>query len=335
MGGVTLPLSQDIGNSLFNNPAALSHNTKLRAEFLDVDGDLGSQNFSAFGQGMTGLGGLSGQLNSNPNKTYSQGISNVSAVSWGGFGIGVLYQNRSNAYSDGTTAHYQTLVDLVPAVGYGVSLARGVLRLGYSLQYVNEASGIAQAPSNSSASYLSGLGQGHGFSSTVSANLIMPVTYLPTFSVIGRNLGGLHFSGGNLISQASNVNGLPADQPSSVDAAFNWTVRLSGTVKSFWFFEYDDVSNTANLPVLERMRFGVELDLSPSFNLRVGTTGGQFSGGIGYRSESSEINLAMYQDRSPFATNGYWDTRYALQYKVFLQSHNTRDREAEEKRNQQ
>jgi hypothetical protein len=329
MGGVSLPLSQDIGNSLFNNPAGLARNLKFKAEFINLDADIGAPILGGLGTGMTTLGGLSGTLNANPNVTYSEGFSNLTALSWGGLGVGVLYQNRVRAYSDGTTAHYQTLDDLVPAVGYGLSLARGVVRIGYSLQYINDASGVAQSASNSSASFLNGVKQGHAFSSNASVNFAFPFTYLPTLSLLGRNIGGLHFVDGNLLSPAKNASGTPDDIKGSIDAAFNFTVRLSGTLKSYWFLEYDDVTSTAGLPFLERTRAGLEIDFTPAFSLRGGMNGVQFSGGIGFRSESSEINVTYYNDRSPFPANGYWDTRYALQYKVFFQGHNTRDRNAD------
>jgi hypothetical protein len=331
MGGVSLPLSQETGNNLFNNPAGLARNEMFKAEFLNLDVDVGSAMFGALGTGMTTLGGLNSQLNANQNQTYAEGITELTALSWGGFAVGVLYEDRVRAYSDGTDLHYQVLNELIPAVGYGLSLARGVVRLGYSLEYVNEASGIAQTPESNNASFLSGINQGHGFSNNASVNFVLPYQYLPTFSVIGRDIGGLRFSGGNLISPVKNASGLPSNEDMTVDAALGLTVRLSGTVKSYWFLEYDDAMNTLHLPFFERAKFGVDLNLSQAFSIRAGTNGGQFDGGIGFRSESSEINLTMYSERSPFPANEYWDTRYALQYKIFFQDHHSRDRESEAK----
>ncbi len=329
LGGITLPISQEIGNNLFNNPAGLARNEMFKAEYLNLDADVGSAMFGALGTGMTTLGGLNSQLNANQNRTYAECISELTALSWGGLAVGVLYEDRVRAYSDGTNLHYQVLNELIPAVGYGISLARGVVRLGYSLEYVNEASGVSQTPESNNASFLSGINQGHGFSNNASVNFILPYQYLPTFSVIARDIGGLHFSGGNLTSPVTGASGLPSDEAMSVDASLSFTVRLSGEVKSYWFFEYDDVTDTVRLPFFEKAKFGVDLNLSHAFSVRIGTSGGQFDGGIGFKSESSEINLSMYNERSPFPGNSYWDTRYALQYKIFFQDHNTRDREAE------
>ncbi len=332
LGGTTLGLSHEIGNSLFNNPAALSRNTQFKAEFLNLDLDANSGTLSGLGMSslkMSSLGGLTTSLNENPNKVYSTGFSNLTAVSWGGLGVGILYQNRTRAYSDGTTVHYQTLHNMIPTVGYGIALARGVVRLGYSFQYVNEASGVASANSDSSASFTDGISQGHGYSQNLSVNFVFPFTYIPTFSLMARNIGNLHFTSGSLMTGANNPIGTPADVPMSIEAAFGMMVRLSGSLKSHWYLQYKDVTDTAHMPLLERTSLGVDLDLSESVELRGGYNGSQFSGGIGYKTDQSEIGLAFYHERSPFAAIDYWDTRYALQYKIFFQDHNSRNREAE------
>ena len=334
MGGVTLPLSEEVGSSLFNNPAALARNAKFKAEFLNLTLDANSGVLGSLGLStlkMTGLGGMSATLNSNANKLYSAGFGNLTAVSWGGLAVGLLFQQRVRAYSDGTIAHYETTQDFVPTVGYGLSLARGVIRLGYSLQYVNKTSGTAQGNSDSGASFMNGMREGHGFSSNASVNFVFPFTYLPTFSLLGRNLLGLHYSSGSLLPRAKNSAGLPPDEATSIDAAFNLTVRIASSIKSLWYLQYKDLSNTAHLPFLERFNLGLELALSQSFGVRTGITGNQFSAGLGYRSPSSEINLAWYHERSPFSNISYWDTRYALQYKVFFNDHNSKDRDSEMK----
>ena len=334
MGGVTLPLSEEVGNSLFNNPAALARNSKFRAEILNLSLDANSGVLGSLGLStlkMTSLGGMSTTLNSNINKLYSAGFGNLTAVSWGGFAAGILFQQRVRAYSDGTIAHYETTQDFVPTVGYGLSLARGVMRLGYSLQYVNKTTGTSQGNSDSSASFMNGMQEGHGFSSNASVNFVFPFAYLPTFSLLGRNLLGLHYTSGSLLPRAKNSAGLPPDEATSVDEAFNLTVRVSSSIKSFWFLQYKDLTSTAHLPFLERFNLGLDLALSQSFSLRTGITGNQFSAGLGYRSPSSEISLAWYHERSPFSSIGYWDTRYALQYKVFFNDHNSRDRDSETK----
>ena len=335
MGGVTLPLSDDIGNALMNNPAALAKNTKFRAEIINLNLDANTSMVSNIGLNtlkMTGLSGMESSLNSNTNQIYGAAYSNMSAVAWGGLGIGLLMQERSVAYSDGTNIHYQTLSQTVPTIGYGFSLARGIVRVGYSFQYVNETTGTGQAAAtDSTASFLNGLDQGHGFSQNASVNFVFPFTYLPTVSIIGRNLGGLHYTSGSLASFGNGVVGLPADEPTSVDASLNFTVRISGELKSGWYFQYKDMTGTSGLPFLEKLNTGLEVNVSKSVSVRAGLTGTQFSAGFGYKSDMSEINLAWYHEQTPFPGLSYWDTRYALQYKIYFKDKNARDRNSEVK----
>jgi hypothetical protein len=149
--------------------------------------------------------------------------------------------------------------------------------------------------------------------------------------VVARNLGGVHYSSGALLSRAKSPLGVPSDEEMSVDAAFSFMVRISGSLKSNWYIQYKDLTHSVSVPVLEKLNVGVDFNLSPNVSIRTGMTSTQFSAGIGYRSQASEINLAYYHDQNPFTNVAYWDTRYALQYKVFFQEQNSRNREEETK----
>jgi len=331
LGGVTLPLTDEIGNSLFNNPAALARNTQFRAEYLNLNLDLNSGAAGNFlgATHATSLGGFTRTLNQNPNVLYGIGGGNLTALSWGGFAVGALIQERNRSYSDGTQVYYQTLSQIIPVIGYGLSLARGVVRLGYSFQMVNEASGIAQSSSDSSAGYLKGVSAGMGYSHTASVNFAFPYRYLPTVSLVARNALGTSFKRAPIFRRADSPVGNPPDQPASYDAAFNFMFRLSGTMKANGYLQYKDFLGATQTSILDRLSAGMDLSVSPAVNLRVGVMGVRFAGGIGYQSPSSEIHLAYYKDPNPFTALGADDTRFALQYKVFFQDANSRVRESE------
>jgi hypothetical protein len=316
MGGVTVPLADEVGNSLFNNPAGLARSDKFKAEYLNLNLDANNNFLSNIGAGttkMTTLSGLQPTLNANQNQIFNSGISELTALSWGG-----------------TNTYYKTVSQTIPTVGYGLSLARGVVRLGYSLQYVNESEGSESIPnSQSGAAFLSGLSQGHAFSHTASVNFVLPFQYLPTFSVVGRNLFGLHYTAGDILPRAQDASGLPADESMSVDMALGFTTRISGPMKANWYVQYQDATNSIGLPIMQKLGLGANLGLSQAFSVRAGFTGNQFSAGFGYKSEASEINLAWYHEQSPFPTVSYWDTRYTLQYKLYFQDRNTRNRDSE------
>ncbi|NDG86131.1 MAG: hypothetical protein EBX52_13965, partial [Proteobacteria bacterium] len=81
LGGMTLPLSDETGNSLFNNPAGLARNPKFRSEPINLNLDLNSGVMGSFvnSTGFASLGGFTSNLNSNVNKVYSGGFGNLTA----------------------------------------------------------------------------------------------------------------------------------------------------------------------------------------------------------------------------------------------------------------
>ncbi len=323
MGGGVLSNTDELGNAMMNNPAGLARFKGFRAEPLNLNFSMNSNLVSNVGTallGSTTLGGISSTMNSNTSSPFGLGGSNLTAFSWGGVAVGFLWQEHSRAISDGTTASYQAVSQFIPTIGYGFGLARNIIRVGYSLQYVNETSGTATATSDSSASYLSGLSKGSGLSHNVSINFSLPFTYLPSLSVIARNLGGLHFTGSRLLSRGTNFSGTLASENMSVDASFDFLVKITSNLKTHWYLEYRDLGNHVSFPsYFERINMGVDLALNRSISFRGGMTGiANFSAGLGYRSENGEINLAYYKEKSPFSYGDSWDTRYALQYKVML-----------------
>jgi hypothetical protein len=323
LGGVVLPLGEEAGNALMNNPAGLARFTGYRSEPLNLSFTANSNVISNIGSTLGNtfsLGGLSSTMNSNANSQFGLGISNMSAFAWNGLAVGFLIQEFSSATSDGTNHKSHAVSQFIPTVGYGFGLARNIIRVGYSLQYVNQVSGDATGTSDTNASFLRGIQKGSGLSHNLSVNFALPFTYLPTISVIARNLGGLHFATGGILPRGSAITGAPGAEQMTVDAAFDFLVRISGTLKTHWFFEFKDFTMKSNISsVFERLSTGLDISLSPNFALRGGMTGiAQFSGGLSYRSPNSEISLAYFNEKSPFSTTAAWDTRYALQYKIML-----------------
>lgn len=333
LGGVTVSISDEIGNSLFNNPAALARNTKFKAEYLNLNVDANSNLLGNLGLNTlnaTSLGGLSTQLNADQNKVYQAGYGGLTALSWGGFAVGALFQRQVSAFSDGTNIEYNGNSQVVPAAGYGIALARGVVRLGYSMQYINQAYGSAITPStNSAASALSGLSEGRGLSHNASVNFVFPFTYLPTFTILARNIGGTHFVGGSLFTGASNSAGITPDEPMSVDFAFNFVVKVSSKMRSNWHIQYVDALSAYSMSFLDRISVGGDLSLSQNFLLRVGLNELRMSAGIAFKSKSSEIGLTWYNEKNPLLSAN--DARFGLQYKFYFQDQNTRDPEGEKK----
>ncbi len=324
LGGVSLPMTDSVVGNMMNNPAGLAKNELFQAEYLNLGLQGNSSTFAHFGTSTISEPSMKSyltQLNADANSLYGMGGSLSSAISWKGFAFGVVTQQSFSAVSSNGTISYTSTAQTIPAIAFGIPLARGVVRLGYSLQYVNQTSGIAStSAANGPYGYTYGLLQGHGFSNNASANFVFPYTYLPTVSVIARNILGLNYSSGSLLGRADSPAGLPQNEPMVVDAALNFTVRVTGTMKTIWYFQYQDAFHAINTSVTEHFATGVDFQFSKAFSLRGGLTGGnnffdpQFSLGMGYRNDGHIINFAWYHERNPLAGGPGYDTRYMLQY---------------------
>ena len=112
-----------------------------------------------------------------------------------GFALGLLMSNDIGATSDAAgNVRYRSLYQFIPAAAFGVRLAGGIVRLGYSVQWVNEAAGDVSVPSGTELGYNQNLAQGSGFSHMVGAALTLPLTYLPQFDLVARNVGSAVFA---------------------------------------------------------------------------------------------------------------------------------------------
>jgi hypothetical protein len=324
MGSVVLPVQDEVGNVLMNNPAALARYKGYRAEPLNLGLSVNSNHLMdgilSSPTGAYTLGGISSILNGSPDTPFGLGYSNMSAFSYGNWAAGILIQEHSRAISDGTNVTYQAINQIVPTIGFGFGMARNVMRFGYSLQYVNQTSGTATGVSDSSASFMSGLARGSGLSHNVSFNFALPFTFLPSFTVVARNLGGLTFSGSRLIPRGTNFQGSLEEEPMTIDASFDALFKVTGNFHIRMMLEYRAMNNSVAFPnALDKFNLGMDIPLSRHFAIRAGAMGlTNFSYGIGYKGDYGELNLAGYSERTPFSTGETYESRYALQFKIRL-----------------
>jgi hypothetical protein len=107
----------------------------------------------------------------------------------------------------------------------------------------------------------------------------------------------------------------------------NTTVKFTGTFQSQWYAQFRDLTSTSGAGVQDRISAGMQLDFSKGFNAKFGLNGLQMSMGLGYKSESTSINFAWYQEANTMSVGYHYDTRYQLQYTLRFQDSNSRTRE--------
>ncbi len=321
MSDAYLPLGDDGPSGLFYNPATLGRIRNPQFEGLNLSLYANSGYAGMFNIDFYNVASLSGYLKTlekNPGTFAGAGFSVIPSAYMRGFAFGVLLQSHLGAVANGDgTVRYRSVYQFVPTVGTGIRLAGGIVRLGYSLQWVNQASGdFTVLTSDTPLGYNQGLAQGSGISHNLGFSLTLPIAYLPSLNLVGRNLFGVRFGTFSLLPLARNSIGAPANEPASYDASFSIQPKVGGGSYFNFVLEYRDIFNQSKVSALGRAVFGAELSLKDHFYLRGGWGSGYPSAGIGLKRKGGEFALSWYSEELGIGYHSLRDVRYMLQYQV-------------------
>lgn len=321
MGDAFLPLADD-ASALFYNPADI---TKVRStglelmnlSFYGTPGWLSTLSTTSFFK-VTSLSSYQPMLAAHPGVSAGTGAALLPAFFSRGFAFGVLLQNQLSATvnPDGSI-HYRSLYQLIPTAGFGLRLAEGIVRIGYSVQFVNEAVGDITVPSGTAPlGYNQGLSQGSAFSHTVGMTLTMPWTYLPAATITARNLGTAHYRGTSLYHFSPTSAGTPATEPMSLDTSLSFVNKLGNESSINAVGELRDFTNTSAVSLLGRAAMGLEVSIKDAFYLRGGWGSGYPSAGVGMKQGKGELSLSWYSEELGQSYHSLRDARYLFQYSV-------------------
>ncbi|MBI2712661.1 MAG: hypothetical protein HYX41_07405 [Bdellovibrio sp.] len=320
MADGNLPLGDDSAAGLFQNPALLGKSRK--SEFQPINfgiyGDMALFNNITSATNFLNLPSYASVLQSSPGTSSGMGVSFVPTFSLKGIAVGVLVQGQfvASANADGTL-NYRTLYQVIPAVGTGFRLLNGAFRIGYSLQWVNQASGTFTNVAVGSASFNSGLFQGAGFSHTLGAALILPTVMLPSFDFVVRNALNTAYTTSTFLHVSSGAVGAPATETMSFDGSFSLHPRLGqGAVLNLIVVERD-LTNVSGATASARLVVGAEMNLRDRVYLRGGYGGGYPAFGLGLRSSrGAELSFSWYTEETGTISLSAPDTRVLMQYKI-------------------
>jgi len=220
------------------------------------------------------------------------------------------------AESNGTNIRYRTVYQFIPSAGFGLRLASGVLRIGYVLQWVNQASGdVTKAVNSTPMGWSEGISQGAGFSHNLGMALTLPYMYQPSINVVARNIAGLKFSGKPLLVSAKNASAtaIPTEKM-SLDASIGVLTKLSAGWSLGTQLAYRDGTNSSNTLMIEHVAVGLEFTALDRFFLRAGFGSGYPSAGLGIKTSRAEVNFAWFSEDLDDGTTQVRDLRYLFQF---------------------
>lgn len=322
LGDAYIPLADDGASGLFYNPAAIGRLQNTHFEPLNMSvmlngGFLRGTSILNFFKA-TSLSSMASALQNSPGTTMGGGVSFFPNFFLRGFSFGILTQIQYLAKNDGYGfIRYRSLYQFIPTAGGSLRLAKGIVRLGYSLQYINQSSGAVAVPEDfSPLGYNQFLSEGAALSHTVGFALTFPFQYLPAFNVVARNVMGTRFTRASLVRIAKDSVGTPPEEPMSIDASFSLSPKTGGGGSLNLALEGRDITGRSGMSLLGRLALGLELSIRDKVFLRGGYGSGYPCAGLGMRGKQAEFALSWFSEELADGFHKERDSRFMFHYQI-------------------
>lgn len=320
LGDALIPLADDGASGLFYNPAGIGKARRTTLEPLNFQIQANQDYLSMFDRNfykVMSLPSYAPSLGARPEYMPGVGAAVFPNFSTRGIAFGVLMQSHFSANSANGSIRYRSRYQFIPTIGGALRLASGVVRLGYSLQWVHQAVGDITVPENTEPlGYNQQIKEGSGISHNLGLAVTLPVSYLPSFNLVARNVMNTRFTSRSIIPLARNSTGSPETEPMTVDAAVSIHPKTGrgGTINMV--LEYRDITSRSPMPFLGKLATGLEFSFRELFFLRAGWGSGYPAAGLGLRRPTAEFSLSWFSEE---VGNGFLqerDTRFMLHYQI-------------------
>lgn len=317
MGGALIGVTSD-ETSLYRNPANMGSIRGYFGSLIDPELE-GQGTFTDIVRGdsftkAVEVEGMAEQLQKNPGEFYHAKVQFTPSFTTKNFGFGLLYRNELNAVvSETATTSMDTFYqnDFGVVLGFNQSLFGGVIKIGASAKAINRIEVVSATLSTNGPFDLGTIAaEGSGIAYDVALMVQMPVDWVPTLSVVARDIGDTEF---NL---RDGVRARTASQPAtvkqSIDAAISLFPIHGNKIRSVWTVEYRDIANSRDEEgTKKRLHIGGEINFKDLFFLRLGMNQNYYTGGIEISSERFAWQISSYGEEIGTEDDPQEDRRYA------------------------
>lgn len=315
MGGADTAVVND-ETALLINPAGLG---KLRNNFgtlLDPEIEFGEKMYNMYRakafSSFTDLSQLSSTLDLSRDKHYHYKHQIFPSFVVKNFGVGLLLKESLDARmsADGTTITANYFYDWVLATGFNFRIWDGRIKLGVTAKAINrvQASGDFLVADSLK---ITDIGkEGYGLGADVGLILAAPWGWIPTLSIVGRDVGNTKFTNTGLRYKLATK---PDEIKQDADVALAFFPIHNNTTRSSFTFEYKHVLTASQYANKNQLyHFGWETNLSDIAFIRLGMNGIYWTTGLEIASERTQIQLAYFAEDVSTTATPEEDRRWTL-----------------------
>jgi hypothetical protein len=320
MGGADIATVND-ETALLVNPAALG---KLRDSYgtifdPEAEGSSGNANIllNKFFANPFSLSDVKDATDISRETPYHTRIGLFPSMVVRNFGIGIYARYtldaEMNAAGNVLETFYQE--DIATVLGYSLRLWDGRIKLGVSARAISRIQVDKDLDPTGSLSVKDHATEGLGVATDAGLILTAPWTYLPTLSIVARDIGGTSFDSGKGIRM--DTADRPPDVPTDYDVALALFPIHGNNSRSSFSLQYSHVLASADFS--DRYRFyhmGYEWNYADFFFLRAGMNGRYWTAGLEIASETTQLQLVSYGEEIGVDPAKREDRRYGFKFAI-------------------
>lgn len=228
------------------------------------------------------------------------------------YGAGFLMKSELTATRSSVdqTVDMNYISDWAGVLGFNKSFYGGVVKLGVAGRWVDRVQYRgALDPTTQGLDTDTFAVQGAGLGADVGLSLSSPTSWLPTISLIAKDIGDTSFTMSSG-SRGALTTSDPDKVPMTVDVAVAlfpiWTRSTRGT----FTVEYDDVMESGD--AVRKLHAGMEINIADRLFFRGGYNRGYITSGFEWNMPFLQVQLAYYGEEVGTDDNPLKDERYAL-----------------------
>lgn len=298
MGGASIAVAND-ETALIINPAGLGKLRDIYGTILDPEFE-GSDNWYELYRtrsfsGLFDPEKLSSSLQESLTTPYHARATLFPSFVAKNFGIGILGRYSLDARVDDTGTEMDTLYhdDLAVLLGFNLRLWGGRIKLGATGKFISRIEVDKVLSTTGDLSIDGNASEGAAVGADVGLTLTAPWAWLPTLSVVARDVGGTDFGAGAGLrkSTATRPNRIEQD----IDVAIALFPIHSNQSRSSFTVEYQKLTEAAQATNKNRyVHVGYEYNYGDVMFLRAGMNGQYWTAGFEIASESTQVQFGYY-----------------------------------------